>query len=427
MAAAADVALVVLEVPGARARPPAAGEVVVVRQDEGPPGDALEVFPLGTCYARNRGAALTSAPVLTFVDSDGGFELTVPRDAFFAAGGFDHALGLGTRRGGLHDWELAARLGLRARRPPLREPVAAGRVARRRRDFGLAAHAALRGGLAGVLGRSGWAAPPEALDLLPEELAGARPFSPLGAANPAKTHFLYRAGDDAVLHLHANPSERLRRSLAEREAIRADAPEGAVPRLHASAEGRDSLWVLEDRVDGEPLDASALPPGIFDWAVELAGPPGRPLEASPEWTEHAQLLRGSVPPEALERVGRLSSRHMHGDLQPKNVLARDGRFTAIDWEGAWREGIPGLDFVYLALHAHGLDFSLLRALREELRAALARLGIDEATLPAALHVMLGTWALGERRRRSRLGAPPPPAFFEPALARFERARTALRP
>jgi hypothetical protein len=427
LAAAADVAVVVLEVPGARrATPPGASETVTVRQ-EGEAPDAFEVFPLGTCYARNRGAALTTVPTLTFVDSDGGFELTVPREAFLAAGGFDHALGLDTRRGGVHDWELAARLGLHVRRPPPREPVAAGRVARRRRDPVLALRAALRGGLDGVLGHSGWAAPPQALDLLPAELADAGPFSPLAAANPAKTHFLYRAGDDAVLHLHANPSERLRRSLAEREAIRAGAPEGAVPPLRATAESRDSLWVLEDRVEGEPLDPSALTPVVLDWAVELAGPPGPPLEASPEWTEHAQLLRGSVPPEALERVGRLSSRHMHGDLQPKNILARGGRLTAIDWEGAWREGIPGLDLVYLAFHAHGLDHAFLAALPAQVRSGLARLGVDEAVLPAALHVMLATWALGERRRRARLGAPPAPAFFEPALARFEPARTARRP
>ena len=155
MAAGADVALVVLDVPGAGPAPlPDAAEVAVVRQHEGPPGDALDVFPLGTCYARNRGALVTTAPMLTFVDADGGFELTVPRERFLAARGFDHELGLGTVRGGAHDWELAARLGLDVARPPVREAVAAGRVARRRRDPRLGLRAALRpvpSGCAGLL------------------------------------------------------------------------------------------------------------------------------------------------------------------------------------------------------------------------------------------------------------------------------------
>jgi len=411
LAAAADLAVVVLDVPGGRpVVRPAASEVVFVRQG----GD---VFPLGTCYARNRGALLTSAPLLAFRDSDGGFALTVPRDRFLAVGGFDHELGLGTKRGGPHDWELAARLGLDLPLPPVREPVAAGRVARRRRDAGLAAQATLRGGLAGVLGRRGWAPPREALDLLPRELAGAGPFEPLAAANPAKTHFLWRAGEDAVLHLHVNPSPRLRRALAEREAIRTAAPPGAVPRLRAVAEGLDSLWLTEDLVRGRAVEGDVPLGRLLEWAVELAGPPGAPLEASPEWREHARevLARSPRLERALDAVGRLPSRHMHGDLQPKNVLASGPRLTAIDWEGAWREGIPGLDLVYLALFAHGLDFSLLADLPEELRGALERVGVHEAVLSAALAAMLGTWALAEDRRRARLGSTPPPAIFGPAL------------
>ena len=415
MAAPADVALVVLDVPGARPRRlPDAAEAVVVRQHEGPPGDAVDVFPLGTCYARNRGALLTTAPVLTFVDSDGGFELTVPRDRFLAARGFDHELGLGTVRGGFHDWELAARLGLDVARPPVREALAAGRVARRRRDPRLALEVALRGGLPALLGRSGWSPPRGALDYLPSELAGAGPFDVLAAANPAKTHFSWRAGEDAVLHLHANPSPRLRRSLAEREAIRTAVPSGSVPHLRSVTHGRDSLWVLEDLAPGRPEEAEL--PRLLEWAVELAGPPGPPLEQSAEWAEHARLLHGEVPDDALAQIARLPSRHMHGDLQPKNVLSSGERLTAIDWEGAWGEGIPGLDIVYLALFASGLDPAVLADPPEPVRAALARVGVDEGTLPAALYVMLGTWATAEDRRRARLGSQPGEPFFRPLLA-----------
>ena len=78
MAAPADHAAVVLDVPGgdlARAvdalRRSAPGiEIVAVRQGGAPSEEALAVFPLGTCYARNRGAAATEAPALSFLDSD---------------------------------------------------------------------------------------------------------------------------------------------------------------------------------------------------------------------------------------------------------------------------------------------------------------------------------------------------------------------
>jgi len=426
----------VLDVPGGSVERALAhrrgAEVAVVRQYEGPPGRALDVFPLGTCYAWNRGALVTTAPLLTFVDSQNGLELTVPRDAFLAARGFDHELGFGTVRSGPHDWELARRLGMKLPRPQVREAIAAARVARRTLDLRLAAHTVLRGGLPGLLGRSRWTAPADALEPLPTELAYSGPFEPLAAANPAKTHFSYRAGEDAVVHLHVNPPPRLRRSLAAREAIRRDAPEGTVPTLRAVAEGRDSLWVLEDLVPGEPLGPEASLPRLLDWAVELAGPPRAPLEASSHWLEHREEVLVAAPAHlraslerALTAVGRLPARHMHGDLQPKNVLATDGRLVAIDWEGAWLEGIPGLDVVFLALFAvaDAPDLLLLQRLAEGadlasggLRLALARLGVTAPTVPAALLVMLSTWAVAEDRRRSRLGSQPSAPLFQPLLA-----------
>ena len=174
--------------------------------------------------------------------------------------------------------------------------------------------------------------------------------------------------------------------------------------------------MLEDLAPGRPGEAEL--PQLLDWAVELAGPPGPPLERSAEWAEHAKLLRGQVPDEALATVAGLPSRHMHGDLQPKNVLASGGRLTAIDWEGAWREGIPGLDVVYLALFAHGLDPAVLADPPEPVRAALARVGVGDDALPAALYVMLGTWATAEDRRRVRLGSQPGEPFFRPLLAKL---------
>ena len=50
------------------------------------------------------------------------------------------------------------------------------------------------------------------------------------------------------------------------------------------------------------------------------------------------------------------------------------------------------------------------------RAALARVGVGAGVVPAALRVMLGTWAIAEDRRRARLGSQPGAAFFRPLLA-----------
>jgi hypothetical protein len=100
------------------------------------------------------------------------------------------------------------------------------------------------------------------------------------------------------------------------------------------------------------------------------------------------------------------------------VLLDGDRVAAVDWEGAWRDGIPGLDLLYLALFARS-DEPDFRALDEpgDVRPALAQLGVTEDVLPATLLVVLATWALSERRRRARLGSPPPPSVFERELER----------
>jgi hypothetical protein len=457
LAAPADLAAVVLDVPGgdlARAvealhrSAPGIG-VVAVRQGGEPSEEALAVFPLGTCYARNRGAAATEARALSFLDSD----IMVPadfatsvlaaleqapaasvvegtlafrRDEFEAAGGFDHSLGLGTSRRGPHDAELAARLGVRARSFDRFGPdgaVAAGRTARRLRDAQVAAKAALRGGVAGLLGKRPWA-PPDPPPELPEELRELPPLTPLTASNPAKTHFIYAAGADLVVHLYVNPSRRLERSLAEREAIHTRA-HGGVPALRGTEHGRDCLWVVEDRARGVvPATERAHEwfPLAAEWLVGLSDPERTPLDQSGPWREHAAEL-GDRSPEierAVQVVGRLPAVAMHGDLQRGNVLIDGSTVGAVDWEGAWLEGIPGLDLVFLALFAESSDpdFAVLEALAVggegpygALRPTLARLGVDDEALPAALLVMLATWALSEDRRRARLGSPPPrPAF-----------------
>ena len=432
-------------------------EVVAVTQGGHASGADLDVFPLGTCYARNRGAAATEASALAFLDSDAIVEpsfvpsvlaalegapaafdktaLAFRRREFEAAGGFDHALGLGTTRRGPHDAELALRLGSRValERFGRAEAIAAGRVARRRRDPVLAARAVLRGGLAGLLGKHPWA-PPDPPPALPEELEDLGPLAPLAASNPAKTHFLYSAGSELVVHLHVNPSERLKRSLAEREAIRERAGSG-VPALLRVVSGRDCLWAVEDRAAGAtppPERVHEWFPLASDWLMRMVDPVRTPLDRSAAWNGHAEDIRATYPglDRALALVGSLPAVAMHGDLQRRNLLLDGDAVSAVDWEGAWLEGIPGLDLVFLALFATGdePDLGLIARLAGGadawgLRAWLERLGIDEQMLPTALVVMLATWALAEDRRRARLGSVPPRAVFRPLLHELGRKLT----
>jgi hypothetical protein len=458
VAAPTDLAAVVLDVPGgdlARAvdalRRSAPGiEIVAVRQGGAPSEEALAVFPLGTCYARNRGAAATASRALSFLDSDvmvpADFATSVlaalerapaasvvdgtlgfSRTEFDAAGGFDHALGFGTTRRGPHDAELAARLGVHAtsfERFARHEAVAAGRTARRRRDVALAAKATGLGGLAGVLGKRPWA-PPDPPPQLPVGLRDLPRLAPLAASNPAKTHFVYTAGTGLVVHLYVNPSERLERSLAEREEIRERAGYG-VPALQTMVSGHDALWVVEERLPGSipaPNRADEWFPRATTWLARLADPARSPLDRSASWLGHANAVRAAFPglERALDLVARLPAAAMHGDLQRRNLLLDGTTIGAVDWEGAWLEGIPGLDLVFLALFTAGdePDLSLIAQLatsglpQAPLRASLASLGVTDDVLPAVLAVMLATWALAEDRRRARLGSPPPRPVFRP--------------
>jgi len=434
--AAPEHAFVVLAVPGGDVEATVArlaardesAEIVIVRQGQ----DEGDVFPLGTCYARNRGADATIARTLIFVDSaDERPPLEFGRAEFRRAGGFDHALGFATRRGGPHDAELADRLGrpAAASTPFARvDAIAAGRVARRLRSVPLALRAIASGGQTGLLGRDRWR-PPDPAPHLPLELHGFQPLVPIGASNPAKTHFLYSSGGDTIVHLYVNPTERLRRALGEREEIRNRAGSG-VPTLQAVVDEVDCVWVVEERLRGLPpaaQDSGDWFPRVADWLLRLRNPDGHALSESTAWHEHVEAVRTTTPAplaaeldHALAIVGRLPSVAMHGDLQRKNVLLDGASVGAVDWEGAWLDGIPGLDLMFLAMFASSEDpdFSVLESLLAgtvDLRTPLARLGIEEAALPAALLVMLATWALSEGRRRARLGAPPPPAVFAEAL------------
>jgi hypothetical protein len=386
------------------------------------------------------------------------------RDALMRIGGFDHALGARSRFAVTDVLDAAWRLRRSGRRilfePSLagktsgasraaHDPAPYGRLARRHRNVS-APMSYLAAGLrqplralqsAGVMARHALAPPPqtaplELLRFMPKELAAQMQpttATAFAASHRAKTHFMYRAPGARILHLYVNPSPRQARAADEREAIRHDARTTGIPRLHVAAAGPDALWVLEDEVPGTQPMPGLSPPWftrVADWLDGFAGPFGAELKHSPEWAEHAAGIEAAAPPDARERVrdaivavGRLPSGSMHGDFQRHNIRIDGDQVGVVDWEGAWRHGIRGLDLLFVSLLAEGdrPDVTVIDSLahgadhpRRPLRARLERLGLRDDALRDWLLVCLGTWALGEQRRLTRLGGPPSaePIFAE---------------
>lgn len=356
-----------------------------------------ECFPLGSSYAVNRCLPLVETTRVVVVRQGlGASPWHFERDALIAVGGLDHALPL--------------------------EPAL------------VAASAALSGGThlgrlvtggARWIGRrsEGRPSPRGPLAVLPPAVGvAAEQLQPLTASVRTKSHLLFRAPGGRVLHLYADPSPRLLRGVVDREHVRLRAPGARVPVLHAAVPGRDSLWVLEDEVDGAPLDADPARwwSEAADWLVDVAGPPGPELRSSALWPSEAREALLAVPQqsraaaaEGLAAVGRWPSRHQHGDLQPRNVVRTASGLSAVDWEGVWVQGVPGLDVLFLALLARpgGPAPDLLPALvaggdssTTPVRPALDRLGVRGPDVAALVRACLALWTRGERRRTARLGA-----------------------
>ena len=118
---------------------------------------------------------------------------------------------------------------------------------------------------------------------------------------------------------------------------------------------------------------------------------------------------------ALDALGALPSRRLHGDFQRKNILVdRGSGIGVVDWERAYLDGPPGLDVLFLALMARGNrpDHRLVRALaggRDPEWAPLRRLlgvaGVEGIELRAYVLAALAVWAANERMRAGALGLP----------------------
>jgi hypothetical protein len=252
------------------------------------------------------------------------------------------------------------------------------------------------------------------------QIIGRSPVRGLPPSPPPKAHLMYRIGTHLVLHVYADPSPRLRRATAERELIRRDASVEGVPRLHAAIEGRSAIWVVEDMVHGRqpaPRSAPTWSPRVVSWLVGFAGPPGPRLASTPFWTAHRDEALAAAPPNCRTAVGRafatvgdLPARHLHGDFQRRNIRIDGAAVGAIDWEGAWRRGMPGLDITFMAMLARGdlPDAAVVAALAAgqepsfvPLIEPLRRVGISADLRPSAVLAMLALWNAGEVRRHAR--------------------------
>jgi GT2 family glycosyltransferase len=246
-------------------------------------------------------------------------------------------------------------------------------------------------------------------------LDGERP-EPCEPSYRPDPHFLYRVGADRLLHVYVNPTARLRAGLAVRAGLTAP----GIPKVFAQADDVDALWVLEEYLPGTPPRPERVEEWfgpLAEWSLELGAASGKPVREGSWWADEATAavavadgpLREAVE-GALEVVGELPSRAIHGDFQPKNVLVRDdGSLGVIDWEDAYDDGPPGLDLLFLAAMARSgrPDAQVLRDLAggldpgwAPLRALVLRAGVDGAVLGSLLLVVLAAWAADEGAART---------------------------
>ncbi|HJZ61735.1 MAG TPA: glycosyltransferase [Miltoncostaeaceae bacterium] len=409
-----------------------------------------------------------------------GGNMAFRRAALLGAGGFDPFFGLGSVSRSAEETELILRLfqaghvlawspeavvyhptKTEEERLDSRFPYAfgLGKLARRHRDPALAARygreiagalvsgarakdrrrvretsETLRGYLTGLALRSRPESPLAALDRLPGAVSAA-----LDGANPIpceptfrpEPHFAYLVGGDRILHAYVNPPPRLPEALQ----LRGDLGMPGVPTTFALAAGEDALWVLEERLPGRAPRPDAVTQWfgpVAEWALQLEPHEDGKVHEGSWWADEAGAAIAVAPASlrspvesALDEIGDLPGRPLHGDFQRKNVLlGGERRVGVLDWEHAYRDGPPGLDLLFLALMA-GSDrpdpdviSALARGSEPEwapLRSYLARGGIDDPQLPSLLLAALAVWAADEQARAAVPGMPRAEPLYLPLL------------
>jgi hypothetical protein len=409
-----------------------------------------------------------------------GGNMAFRRDALLDVGGFDPLFGLGSVSRSAEETELIHRLlesgrslawspdvvvyhpsKTEAERLASRFPYAfgLGKVMRRHREPALAARygseiartlasgvgardrrrlretsATLRGFATALALRSTPLSSEALLERAPGPIAaaldGGRPV-PLEPSFRPDPHFVYRVGGDRILHIYVNPTERLRAGLAMRERLDAN----GIPQLFAQSDDVDALWVLEEYLRGNPPRAERVGDWFdraADWLLQLEAGSGGPVREGSWWADEAEGAVAVAPAplrepveRALDVLGALPARPVHGDFQRKNVLVRDdGGLGIIDWEHAYEDGPPGLDVLFLGAMARSNrpDARLLRDVARgrdpewgPLRRHLRRAGVDEAALAAFLLAVLAVWAADEQARAALPGIPRAEPLYRPLL------------
>jgi Phosphotransferase enzyme family/Glycosyl transferase family 2 len=424
---------------------------------------------LAYCHYEGGGAFRVFEPGTAPWRIGSGGNMAFRRDVLLFAGGFDPLFGLGSVSRSAEETELIRRLlGSRhvlawapgaivyhptkteAERLESRFPYAygLGKLVRRHRDPLLAARygkeiaqaltaaarardrrrlretaGTLRGFAAGAVFRADARSPEAVLERAPEsivaELDGARP-EPSERSYRPDPHFVYLAGADRILHVYVNPTAGLRRGLSVRERVRESGVPG-VPGTFSIEEGVDSLWVLEERLDGAPAsgDPADWFPQAAEWALRLGSERGHPLREGSWWAEEAAPAVEGAPEEirarveaALETLGDLPAVQLHGDFQPKNILVSGSSPVGVlDWEHAHDAGPPGLDLLFVAAMARSdrPDGDLLAAVAAgndpdwaPLHEFLRHMGVSARELVIAA---LAVWAADEDARTAAPGMP----------------------
>jgi len=266
-----------------------------------------------------------------------------------------------------------------------------------------------------------------------EALQG-RTADPLPVSWGTRPHYIWDCGD-AVLHAYIGPSEAQIEAPAARERILGAPGVERIPPIIAHAHERDALWVLEAKVDGEPLagPASQWWSRAAAYVVAYSRQEASPQEASAEWEADADFVEAapaelrSTLAEALGRLVALPAGPCHGDLQPKNLVETRRGITAIDWEWCSKATVRGLDLLFLAVTHAGEepDASVIEALLRgenppfgDLLGPLAELGVEGQVLDDTILVLLVKWAAHEQRSIAAFGATPRRPIYTQLLERL---------
>jgi hypothetical protein len=282
--------------------------------------------------------------------------------------------------------------------------------------------ATLHGFTSAVAFRASAASPFALLERAPEPVSAALDGAAIEPREPSfrpDPHFVYRVGEDRILHVYANPSARLRAGLAVRDSL----ARPGIPQAVAQGDDVDALWVLEEFLAGHPPPPDRVADWfapVAEWVLELGPGTGGAVREGSWWADESgialEAAPGSVRPAveaALEAVGALPAQPVHGDFQRKNVLLGE-RLGVIDWEHAYEDGPPGLDVLFLAAMARGdvPDAQVLPDLARgrdpewaPLRELLRRAGIDDELLRPFLLAVLAVWAADEQARVDQPGLP----------------------